>query len=510
MSNRVIPAGSINPNQTIAPGLVVIESLNRGAIAGVPTNIIGAVGTATWGPKNAPVLVTSPSEYVRLFGPVQKTLYDLGTFIEAAYLQGTTGVYYCVRVTDDNDTAASVNLLDTAGAPATGATLTAIYTGTVGNTLQATLTAGTTPSTFKLTIGRPGYVAEIYDNIAGTGAAFWDNLVEAVNNGQSGLRGPSELAVATSGAGTDAPSVSNNPYQFSGGADGNSTITATDLLGADTAGAPTGMYALRQTNVSLFSLVDVSDTSTYSDQDAFAAQTASIAVLVGTPGQSVSDAITAKNGASIADNSAVFLLGDWVYFLDTANNGVVRMISPQGFYAGLMANLSPEQSPLNKQVFGVLNTQKTLQKQRYADAEIVLLMENGIDVISSPSPGGSYFASQTGKSGGLALNINNVFIQRMANFIALSLSRSGVLGKYIGQLQTPDVRRSARNAISAFLNNLVFAGQIEAFDVVLDESNNPQNRVVLGFMEAQVTVQLFSVIIVFLINLETGTSQISN
>lgn len=665
MSNRVIPANQVNPNATIAAGVVIVESVNQVLVTGVNTNLLGIVGTATWGPVNSPTSIGSPSANVQVFGTPQPVKHDLGTLLNAAALQGTVASYVCIRVTDGTDTLASANILDNGTPALVGAILHGIYTGSTGNSLRANIIPGSAAGTYTLTIGLPGLPSERFQNIGGSGAQFWQNLVNAVNNGQSGFRGPSQLATATlgnsvasititnggsgytsaptvgitggggigatatavlgfgvntisvdaggtgytnatvtitggggsgatatatlnagvitainvtnagsgytsvptvtitgdgtgatataalltsgsvksvtiingginysaaptigftGGAGTGAtatatvgssaiPATPVNAYPFTGGTDGytveadgyNTNITGADLLGTDGA-TRTGMYALQNTNVSLFALADCDDPTTYSDQDAFAQINVCQAILVGPAGQTVAQGVTAKN---ISDNSSVFLLGDWCYYLDTYNNGIVRLISPQGYYGGLMCNLSPEQSPLNKTINGILNTQTTQQNQIYSDADIVTLMENGIDVVSSPSPRGNVFSFQTGKSAGINLTSNNVNIQRMANFLALSLSKSGVLGAYIGELQTPTVRSSARNAISSFLNNLKQAGQIEAFSVVLDDSNNPNSRVVLGFMQAEVEVQLFNVIIVFLIDLNVGTVSIN-
>src|SRR5579875_3049715 len=156
MSNRVIPKGAFNPNATTAPGVVVLESIAPGTISGIPTNIVGKVGTATWGPVNARINVSTPQDYAYNFGSVQTTKYDLGTAVNAALLQGTTGVYACVRVTDGTDTTASTKLLDTQAVPDVGAYLTALYSGTTGNTIQATITAASMAGTFNLAIGRPG------------------------------------------------------------------------------------------------------------------------------------------------------------------------------------------------------------------------------------------------------------------------------------------------------------------------------------------------------------------
>ena len=39
-------------------------------------------------------------------------------------------------------------------------------------------------------------------------------------------------------------------------------------------------------------------------------------------------------------------------------NAAIRLVSPQGFAAGRLANLSPEQSSLNKPLYGVVGSQK--------------------------------------------------------------------------------------------------------------------------------------------------------
>ena len=593
MSNRVVPAGSINPNATIAPGVVVIESLTPGSVSGIPTNLIGFVGTATWGPVNSPTSVAGQAAYATAFGPVQNIIYDMGTPLYAATLQGTVASYVCVRVSDGTDTNAVTRLKDTLSVGGTGALLTTLYTGTTGNTLQSTVTVGSITGTYNVTIGRPGYVAENFSNIGLgsngsplTGAALWTAIINAINNGVSGVRGPSQLVVASagdsvaavtitnagsgytaatiaasggggtgfaatvtittgavsaivvtdrgigytsaptltiSGDGTlatataslisvTAPSTALNPYLYTGGTSGNGNdVSDTILLGSNTA-IPTGMYALQNSGVSFFALADTTATSTWTNQDEFAQTVGAQAILMGPYGQTVAQAVTAKNEAGLTspeDNSSVCLVGDGCQWFDTTNN-VTRLISQQGFYGGLMGNLSPEQSPLNKQIFGILATQKSMANQVYSDSDVVTMMNNGIDVISIPSPGGFYFSPQTGKSIGTDLTTNNVYIQRMANFIGYSLSKSGVMGAYIGLMQTPQVQVRARNAIVSFLQNLQSNQQIEDFNVVLNATNNPNPRVVLGFMQAQVTVQLFSVIIVFLIDLNVGTVTIQS
>lgn len=887
--SQVIPAGSINSNATIAAGVVVIESLVPGTISGIPTNIIGAAGTSTWGPTNSLVFVSTPAEFSTLLGSVVPESFDLGTFVNASFLQGPVANYACVRVTDGTDTMAFTRLLDTAVMPVTGVILTAKYSGTTGNTLQASVTPGVVLNTYNISIGRPGYASELFSNIGGSGNEFWQNVISAINNGQSGIRGPSNYVIASAGDGvsaiqitnggsnystppailfsggggginaaatsvlgfaissvsvilggsyliiptvttigpgsgaifnpimsilsatfvasgsgytpadtltlvggsaspvgtlivsttqlvsialnaagtgyapgdietliggtfstaaqltclttqvvsatvanggsggtpgtqtvtgttgtgtkfqasvtvsgggsitavlsitvggsytvnptilanepvtgagltgaslnvvmgintasitnpgsytvnstsftssssgsgvgatfnsglfgvntvvpgvggayttlptgpvsvtggtgtnatftvlwdidsislsaagsgytasttiafsgsggatasislaatgsvisaiitnegtgypvapvvafnggggsnaaglaiigsTTAPSLVLNPYEFSGGTNGNSGVTVTTLIGTN-GELPTGMYVLANSNCSLFALVDNDDSTTFTTQDSFASQIGAQAILVGVPGQTVSQGISVKNSAGISDNFCVFMLGDWCNWLDTNNGGITRMISPQGFYAGLMGNLSPEQSPLNKPIFGIISTQKTLQNQVYSNQDKVNMTQNGIEVISNPIARGNAFGCLTGRSAGIESTTNFVNIQRMANFLAFSFAGSALLSQFIGDLQTPSVQVSARNSLESFLKNLESSQMITDSSVILNSTNNPLSQVQLGFMQANVSVQLFSVIVVFLINLNVGTGSITS
>ncbi len=511
----VVPAGSINPNAVLAPGVVVIQQLPQANITGVPTNIIGIVGTATWGPSNAPTLISSISDYVTQFGiPQVDDEFDLGSQVLAATSVGANALY-CVRVTDGTDVKADVDLMDIAGSPAIGATLTAKYSGTVGNTLQAIVGTGSNSTggtpTFKLTIGFPtgagNNIPEVYDNIGGTGATFWANLVAAVNNGQSTLRGPSQLVTSATGAGTAAPDLDD--YTFTSGTNGNSGVDEADLVGVDTA-PRTGMYALRSTGLDMLVLCGATTSTNFAAQAAFCGEEGAYAILSGPESESDADSITAKKTAGLDSVYAKLLVGDWIRIQDNYNNGLQRYITAQGIVAGLLSTLSPELSGLNKQINStvMIGTQSSDNNQIRSSAEIVNLLEIGIDVIGIPSPGGFYFALQTGRNSSLNRNAGDDGFTRLSNFIAESLS--GSLGNYIGELQTPTVRLSAKTAIQAFLQNLSNQGQIgavnggPAYTVVLDTSNNPSNRVALGYMQADVQVAFYKVIITFLVNLTTG------
>ena len=68
------------------------------SLNGVPSNVVGIVGTATWGAVNNAVVVGSYGQYAALFGPIQARRYDMATVQTIAQQQGAAN-FRCVRVT---------------------------------------------------------------------------------------------------------------------------------------------------------------------------------------------------------------------------------------------------------------------------------------------------------------------------------------------------------------------------------------------------------------------------
>ena len=283
------------------------------------------------------------------------------------------------------------------------------------------------------------------------------------------------------------------------------TIT---LIGQDTVPRK-GMYALRSTLTSLAVLADCDDSTTWSAQVAFGLSEGIYMVMTGPSGDSISAAVAAKASAGIDSYAAKLLFGDWVYWLDTYN-GYMRVVSPQGFIAGKLSALSPEQSSLNKSLQGVVGTQKSYANQQYSSAELQVLGIAGIDLITNPVPGGAYFGARFGHNSSSNPVANGDNYTRMTNYIAYTLNAG--MGKFIGQLQNSSVRAQAMATLSAFLSNMEQQGMIgdpnggAAFSVQIDASNNPGGRVALGYMQADVKVKYLAIVEKFLINVEGGTS----
>lgn len=498
----VIQMGAVNATAALVPDLYVSVVAPRLLVfAGVPSNTLGIVGTASWGPVNAPAVVGSMSQYAEQFGAIANRKHDLGTALAAAVMQGAAD-FRAVRVTDGTDTAAAVTVQTDA------LTITSRYTGSLGNSIRVTLDAGGPSGTYRVSVAMPGRQPETFGPIGAglTGAALWAEIARAINQGVAGVSSASQMVVATAGAGTAAPVVPA-VFTLAGGTDG-AAVTSAMLVGLDT-GSRTGMYALRGSGASVAMLADCDDSTTWTTQMAFGLSEGVYMVATGPAGDTIANALATKAAAGIDSYSLKLLFGDWVYWSDPVN-GVTRLVSPQAFVAGLLTNMSPERSSLNKQVYGVVATQRTRADQRYSGAELQQLTNAGIDLITNPVPGGAYFGVRLGRNSSSDPRRYGDNYTRLTNYITATLNAR--MGVFIGDLQSDDVRRRARGAIEQLLAAMEGQGMIggtngaPAFRVKLDATNNPPERVAAGFMQADVAITYLSIIERFFINVEGGQS----
>lgn len=502
----IVPAGTLNTTALVVPDLYVqIVPPAVATLNGVPTNILGMVGTASWGPVNKPVIVGSMSDYAANFGPIVNRTNDLGTSLAIAVLQGANN-FRCVRVTDGTDVAATGKF----GATTADITFTALYTGSLGNQITVSLAAGGAASSWTVTIGIPGYQPEVFTNITGSGATFWSNLANAINNGQGALRGPSQIITATAGTGTDTPTAES--VTLAGGTDGASSVTAQDVVGTDVS-PRTGMYVLRGQGCSVGLLCDVTDTSTWTEQVAFGLGEGIYMISAIAAGTSVSTAVTDVQTAGVDSYALKIMHGDWLYWYDQTNK-VYRLVSPAAFAAGRLVNLSPEQSSLNKPLYGIVGSQTyglpgSSTAHHYASADLQALFSAGIDVITNPIPGGPIWGVRGGINSSLSADVNGDNYTRMTNYIAATLNAG--MGTYIGRLITGSLFSSIKATLTGFLNGLLQQGMLGdptqtpvPFSVKCDTTNNPQNRTALGYVQADTQVQYAGINKFFLVNLQGG------
>ena len=522
----IIQQGSTNLSALNVPDLYVqIVPPQSYVVNGVQTDILGIVGTATWGPVGKPV-IGGPTDYAGAFGAIMPRKYDMGTHTAIAAQNGAVNFRW-VRVTDGTDTVASAEFLGSL-------TLSALYSGSLGNSLYAIFGPGSAAGTMRITIGLPGATPEVYDNIPGTGATLWQNAAAAINLGtNNGLRGPSQLvsAVAVTGASGTIPAVATQ-YQFVAeagvtavvaGSDGVSAMTDNMLVGSDVLPRE-GMYALRGQNCGVIDLCDVTNYGTFTLQTAFGLGEGAYMMLQDPAGSAlsstgISTAISNLQAAGVDSYAGKMIFGDWVYWYDPTNQ-IIRLVSPQAFCAGKLVSLSPEQSSLNKPLVGIIGTQKSGQvgsgqAQTYSEADLSALSVGRFDVIANPQPGGAYWGMRIGHNCSSNASIWGDNYTRLTNFIALTLSAG--MGKYVGATTNPKLFMKIAGTLNSFLSNLVdeeILAQIQAgsssstlsnpYTVVCDESNNPFNQTKLGYVQADVAVQYQAINEKFIVNLEGG------
>jgi uncharacterized protein len=508
----IVQQGSINTTALVVPDLYVqIVPPQNLVLNGVPTNVVGVVGTASWGPVGQPVIVATMADYAQSFGPVVARKCDMGTQIATAVQQGAQN-FRCVRVTDNTDASAQAII------PATTVTFTALYTGSLGNNVMLTLAAGSQANTWQLIVALPGLQPEVYNNIGGTGAVFWSALAYAVNEGLGPQRGPSQLIVASAGGATIAPiGFSLMLGSSTAGSDGAAGVAAMGLVGVDVL-PRSGMYALRGQGCGIALLADADDPDFWTVQAGFGLEEGLYMVLTGPAGDTIQNAITVKQQAGLDSYAAKIMFGDWLWWSDQVN-GVIRLVSPQGFAAGRLANLSPEQSSLNKQLYSIIGSQKSGtpgsgQSTSYSTADLAALLSAGIDVISNPQPGGSYWGVRGGHNSSSDAAINGDNYTRLTNYIAATLAAG--MGQFVGQLITSNLFLRIRATQLAFLQNMFGQGLLGStdgslpFSVICDTSNNPTSRTDLGYVQSDAQVQYQAINEKFIVNMEGGqTVQVS-
>jgi phage tail sheath protein FI len=511
----IVQQGSINTTALVVPDLYVqIVPPQSLVLNGVPTNVVGVVGTAPWGPVGQPVIVATMSDYAQTFGPIIARKYDMGTHVATAVQQGAQN-FRCVRVTDGTDTAAQ------GAVTGTTFTFTALYTGSLGNQIVVTMGSGSQAGTWRLTVALPGRAPEVYDNIGGTGAGFWTALAAAVNQGQGLLRGPSQLVVASTNGTTSAASAFTLTLGAGAagtvGTDGATTIAAATLVGSDILPRQ-GMYALRGQGCGIGLLADADDATQYTTQAGFGLQEGIYMILTGPAGDTITNAISTMQQAGVDSYAAKLMFGDWLWWSDQVN-GTIRLVSPQGFTAGRLANLSPEQSSLNKQLYGVIGSQKSGlpgsgQTTSYSSADLSALLSAGIDVIANPQPGGSYWGVRGGHNSSSNAAINGDNYTRLTNYIAATLAAG--MGQFVGMVINANLFQQIRATQLSFLQNMLGQGLLgsadgsQPFSVICDTSNNPSTRTSLGYVQSDAQVQYQAINEKFIVNIEGGqTVQVS-
>ena len=275
------------------------------------------------------------------------------------------------------------------------------------------------------------------------------------------------------------------------------------------------MYALRGQGCAIALLADTDANATWSTQVAFGLSEGVYMILTGPAGDTVNSAVQNKQSAGVDSYAAKLMFGDWIAWYDQTNQQT-RLVSPQGFVAGRLANLTPSDSSLNKQLFGVVGSQRSgaigsSQTSTYSIAELQTLFSAGIDVICNPAPGGSYWAVRCGHNSSSNAAINGDNYTRLTNYISATLAAG--MGGYVGQLVNQSLFGNIRATLLAYLGNLLSQGILGSttgstpYAVQCDSTNNPLSQTSLGYVQADIQVQYQGINEKFLVNLQGGAGR---
>lgn len=514
--------GVLNTTALTVPDLYVqivppqIISLN-----GVPSNVVGIVGTASWGAVNNAVVAGSYGQYAALFGPIQARRYDMGTVLTIAQQQGAAN-FRCVRVTDGSDVATSLTITG-------GITLTAFYTGSLGNSTTVSFAAASGGTGSKVTVACPGLVTEVFDNIVPGTLSAWAAIAAAINNGLPNGTPASKILIASGAAATGSPALQSYSLAAGGagttstaGTDGAAAVTATTLVGVDGAGsARSGMYSLRGQSCGAIGLADCAASAAWSAQAAFGISEGAYMVDTGPSGDTIGNAVATLAGSGARGSWLKMMFGDWLWWTDPVN-GFVRLVSPLGFVLGQLGASAPNQATLNKQLFGIVASQRSglnsgASTGTYSAAELGSLVGGGWDVITNPGAAAvPIWTCRTGHNSNATIgSAQSDSYTRMNNYIAATLLAG--MGAYVGQPITPTLFANIRATQIGFLQTLLNAGYLclngdgsLPFSVKCDASNNPQGRTSLGYVQSDDAVTIEGINEKFLVNLQAAASVVTS
>lgn len=461
----------------------------------VPTGNIGLVGTFSRGPVNTPVLATSYPDLVKKFGEVDAAFTLTGTIgARGIFKQGNANVYVVrTQSAASPATSASVAVNDTSTTPRLVMTLQAATPGSWGNSLIATVSAGTKLGTFKVQLQY------------GSESETWDNLVIAqpttpiagaiLASTVFGPGGQSQLASATYPTTPNLNLPANGTYNLSGGTDGANALPA-DYIGTNTGGVKTGLYALDNAPVNIVFCAEQSDPTV---NNALISNAQTITQNGGLPRIAI---ITFPKGMAVSGLAALTTTMDtdraiavypWLNIFDPVTNAN-QTVSPLGYFAGVLAQLKPHFSPGNKPVYGILGVDPNMN---IGPSELTTMAQatTRVNAIGVPTPAGPLGIRQ-GATLSQTDATSPIYARRMKDYIDQLVFTIG--GQFVDAPITPDLMRQVYQSVDNILlpmkSPASAADQMIAdYKITCDGTNNPQSSIAQNRLICDYAVKLLNI-----------------
>ena len=336
----------------IVPGVLIDESdVGPRPVKELSLSGIGIVGTFEKGPLNEPTIIGDEVQLIKKFGNHSKGLTGVLSAL-SALRQGANDLCI-VRVAGTGGGSASKTFNDGGTTPKEVLKITANSPGTWGNQIKIGIKRNT--SNFDLTI-KCGKATELFEGLT------YSNLKEKVISNFiqiEWLEGTEELL----------PKNTTTDISLELGNNGAAT-TDDDYIGAidsDT-GSRTGLKAIEPRQVGLVICAQQYSTRIRAALIAFAKgcdieEGLRLGVLNSAPRLSVDSAI--QQTETLDADRGIFAY-PWIRSTDFPD----EWIAPDGFLAGVIATCSPHESPSNKEVQGILETENN-----YVHAEVKALTQ---------------------------------------------------------------------------------------------------------------------------------------
>jgi hypothetical protein len=493
---------SAGTGATAVPTLTFSAPTGTGGIQAVGSAALTVVGTPTIGSGGTG---NSVGDFIT---------FSNGVVLKVATVSGSAVATFSPVTT----TGCSGGSLTGAGTAVPTNPVAMVSTTGGGSAVTANLTWGLGPVTMQN--NGSGYPASgatcTVSSTGGSGTvtpvvSYWGQLSNAINNGNSALRGPSQLMVASYGNSSSAPATSGGSatVTLNGGTDGTAGITSAKLVGND-AYPRTGIYTFRSSGCSDMFIADFSDTTQEGSLYLFGASEGIYVHTNGPSGETTATAATTEssNGSTGVGPWLKRYLGDWCAWNDNTN-GVQRSLGPATFGAAILSTLQPQQAGLNKAIPNIVSTTRSRTGIPYGADELAQAKAAGVEVIANPIPAGPGFGMNLGisLSANGAANTDNW--PRLTSFLARSIVGPGALGTLIGQTITAEFFTTGYDMLDAFLSPMAAPGPnqiIQGYSIAFSTQNNPQSQTAQGIVVAQVWVQYLGIAQVFLVNMQSGAA----
>lgn len=463
----------------VSPGVYSRELDRSLYIPQLAQSILGIVTTASKGPVNEITLITDENALVSTFGVPSAD--HLGMYAAIMYLRRGRQLKV-IRVADYDQTADGV--IRNAGDLADAVAVTALSSGSWGNSTGLVIANGTDAGTYRITVQYSGASVEVYDLLK-VGAANVDD----VNYIETRINGISDYISIVADDTQTTLLVASTAVTLTGGDDG-SPANAADYVGV--AGAPpavptTGLqlFANPETvDLNLIAVPGITDRSVISALVTLAENRNDCIALLDIPyGKSVQQAVAWSNGdgggttdpTAAINSSYAAVFYPWIQVYDGYSKADV-WIPPTGVVAGGMAYTDyvadpwfAPAGPTRGKYVDVLDVEHSAsQGERdymYSNGNVVN------PIINKSGQGVMLLGQRTTQRADTKLDRINV--RRLLNYMEKAIATS--VASLLFDPNDEITRALFRTLVKPIMSEIQGRRGIEAnWEVICDESNNPE------------------------------------